>query len=62
MLDWLGDVTFTVSFYQLSGVCVTQQICVHNFHALNGPIMDIQQCVVITFISFLTDILSSFCA
>ena len=27
MLDWLGDVTSTVSFCQLSGVCVTQQIC-----------------------------------
>ena len=26
MLDWLGDVTSTVSFCQLSGGCVTQQI------------------------------------
>ena len=42
MLDWLGDVTSTVSFCQLSGVCVTQQICMHKVQALYGPMSDIQ--------------------
>ena len=38
MLHWLGDVTSTVSFCQISwAVCVTQWIYVHNLHASYRP-------------------------
>ena len=38
MLDWLGGVTSTVSFCQLSGgVCYPTNLCV-NFHVSYGPI------------------------
>ena len=38
MLDWLGDVTSTVRFCQLSeGVCYPTNLCA-NFHVSYGPI------------------------
>ena len=40
MLDWLGNVTSTVSSFQLSGgVCVTQQIYMHILYISYGPIV-----------------------
>ena len=42
MLDWLGDVTSTLSFCQLSGgVCYPTNLCI-NFHASYGPMSDIR--------------------
>ena len=60
MLDWLGDVTFTVSFCQLSGCVCYHAICVHNLYALYGPICTYNSVNLLHFLSLLTNILSYF--
>ena len=57
MLDWLGDVTSTVSFCQLSGgVCFPMNLCV-NFHA-SCSLMVRHGSVKLCIESFLNSILS----
>ena len=49
MLDWLGDVTSTVSFCQLSeGVCYLMNLCI-NFHASYRPTMCVKYSFGIVF-------------
>ena len=42
MLDWLGDVTSTVSFCQLSGGMCYPMNPYADFHTSCGPVSDIQ--------------------
>ena len=48
MLDWLGSVTFTVSFCQPSGGVYYPTNCKHNVHASYDPIRH-TRCVVYAF-------------
>ena len=45
MLDWLGDVTSTVSFCQLSGGCVLPNESVHKIFMFCIGLSDPTRCV-----------------